>query len=51
MEEFQSVVQYQVVLPSIPVIVDVQGMEVKEELARMMDHGVAVPQPVNHVRM
>ena len=41
---------HQAVLPPIPVIVDVHGVEVEQEPVRVMEHGVAMPQPVN-VRM
>ena len=43
-------VPHQAVLPPIPVIVDVHGAEVRQEPVRVMEHGVALHQPVN-VRM
>ena len=46
MEEYQLVAPHQAVLPPIPVMVDVHKMEVKQEPVRVMEHGVAMPQPV-----
>ena len=47
MEEYQLVAPHQEVLPPIPVIVDVHEVEVEQEPVREMEHGVAMPQPVN----
>ena len=47
MDQYQLVALHQAVLPPIPVIVDVHGLEVKQEPVRMMEHGVAMPQHVN----
>ena len=38
---------HQAALPPIIVIVDVHGLEVEQEPVRVMEHGVAMPQPVN----
>ena len=47
MEEYQLVAPHQAVLPPIPVIVGVHGAEVGQEPVIVMEHGVAMPQPVN----
>lgn len=38
---------HQAVLQPIPVIVGVHRLEVKQELARVMEYGEAKPQPAN----